>query len=1786
MQRDNNPDLQRRVQRLQAKYEREIPDDDDMSFLRTIDGLLGPVSASLYADSFHFILELIQNAVDSARSEPNGDQRVSVRFQLTTDPPQLVASNDGAPFTETDILRLCGQPKTRKGPRKIGYKGIGFKSVVCITDNPQIYSPGCQFEFSRHHYPDYPFAWLIIPRWIDAPPASVNLPEGWVSVVLPLKETMTGKGMDSLAREMDELPPELLLFLDRLEQLELRNQVSSSARIQRKVVDAARNLTLVEQSTHAGADWQPIGSWIVTHHNLLDPPAQARKDYIDQRGLEARIKAGDEIDFSDARVSLALCVDAQDEFCAADGPLYAFFPVRGQRSGLRFAVQADFLTTASRESLAPPSPGDWNDWIVSNIPAAIIAGVETIKRRPNAASILYSALPLEQDGTPSEDDTLASFRKVTSETVARLRELPIIATDRPGDLAWVVPSEAALLETALHDLIEDDDLPVITPDRRAFVSRSVRGERALDFLTNPLGLHLPVIGTAVLIGALRNGAWVQGKPESWHRKLLIYLASANLETAQREALKAIAFLPVEGRWAKPTEGVFLPTDEPTYRLPGAIFLRPILEADDATVRAFLAELDVRAPSSDELIRRVIMPVLKRHKGGAALKDAVLATYANFVCTYASKQHEPAKELGTRLRDLLYLRADDGNWKLANTLSAPVNADGEPSLAGYLLAGASGGFLVRKPAKNRAMSVKLWNWLGVPTSPPVEQLIAALGEPAWYAAKPAIWDCTLYTYLDQCAITDTQLKELRRLPVVRLAAATPATFDRTQGAIFFALTDDTAADAGMREMLNSAGLAFVEPAAYTPANEDHGYPADSKRAKALLTKLNVNDLNPQEVIQQIITPAFRPIGNTCTPALDAQRLRYTLFVLHEFKRDERFRESRAWQEFKSAVKLKTTQGLWHRPQDLFLTKAYGWQDFEVMLAELPQVSYVSREYLALTKDSSWRIFFIWLGVTFRLPVRVESQPQVFSDLIQRDSNLKKYLYRIRESGGVLNDDDRHRITGHAVMPHLEAILKSQNTDRIEALLVMLTDSWASNYRQQMQQVSYSYLYSGSWCDGGKKPSHIAWLLRQNLPTQNGLRNGTRPETRVYRQDEKIQALVGDMVDYLSYRPQETAKELLSGHLGLIWSADEVHLDDVLQHLRQLKATDTATVERCATLYTFLATKPQARGWLERDALIFLPTAKSERRWWSPSELFWKNHHDLFGSMRGYVDVTSAYRPHYTVFETLGVNVGDPGPKDWADLLKTIAQAKAKHPPRDRIACAYRELEQFFQTLGEGNAPNWWDDFANTVSLLMESGGFAGKPFYVADHPIRHAAFKKQLPFIWLPDSHGLFRHLVEKLSSRRISDDKWVSEEVHIGRHMRDTRSQVIHDRLIACRPFIRSILMHKVPQHEPEFRLTLDRLSPGGALVVEVVHRLSVEMRTKEDPVIKHVLAGAQQAYYAPQSGTLSILATAVEDWEAIGLGVSTMFGAVADAVRSELMQLLDKAGNQPAMIRLLERLRIPLVDPLPLSTAIPTKKVDPGLDAQVPAPAESVTTPQTDAEDDPDDSIDDAGEGSPGDAAATGERPQTGGYTATGAAGHTGAYQNTHVSQLGSTATQTPARSGAGTGQTPKRDSATGQTPKRDGAVGQQIVAVTYVSGDASDADDDDATDGSSQARQARGRMAEQRVYAYEQRQGRVPEQMEQNHPGYDIRSCDRDGRILRYIEVKSIGGVWGARGVGLSDRQFAEAQHQKAAYWLYVVEWPEDAARCRITCIQNPAARASRFYFDDGWRTLADEESAGQGA
>lgn len=160
------------------------------------------ILAEIYTDPSHFIYEILQNAEDASAKE--------ARFELFED--RLDIYHNGTDFNFKDIEGVTGIGNSGKKEdlTSIGKFGVGFKSVLAVTDTPRIYSGEYSIEIKD----------FVIPSEIDTNEL----------VKEPLKETLIRLPFNHKSRPKEEtfvlvskklknIGLETILFLKNIEEI-------------------------------------------------------------------------------------------------------------------------------------------------------------------------------------------------------------------------------------------------------------------------------------------------------------------------------------------------------------------------------------------------------------------------------------------------------------------------------------------------------------------------------------------------------------------------------------------------------------------------------------------------------------------------------------------------------------------------------------------------------------------------------------------------------------------------------------------------------------------------------------------------------------------------------------------------------------------------------------------------------------------------------------------------------------------------------------------------------------------------------------------------------------------------------------------------------------------------------------------------------------------------------------------------------------------------------------------------------------------------------------------------------------------------------------------------------------------------------------------------------------------------------------------------------------------------------------------------------------------------------
>ena len=910
----------------------EFEQTSKISYL--ISNFIGHIAEN-YSTKFPFILEFIQNAVDSV---PKG-QKVKVRFCLRQESDQylLTIANNGSPFSVTDIERLCGITKERKGPDKIGYKGIGFKSIAHITDHPQIYSNDCQFEFNRSYHPAPENFWLVVPHWIETPqiPAFIDAPSDWVTFALPLRDDVN---IEELTQELNRLAdekasPALLLFLENLEELEVVNLLNDeSLRIYKQSDDHEALVSSIKAIK--GGKERTLGSWIVTHYPLSlsskPIPPEALLEYENKRGLKKRDGDG-----KNTAISLAFRIERAGEtvrFVKKDGAICAFFPVGAgeNSSGLRFTVHADFLTTLNREALLPNSP--WNAWLIANIPDAVMESLDLFKRNPEWHAMIYDVLPLENEGK-------VLFSEVTMEVIQRLRNSDIILTDE--DRRWIKPAEAYWTDDALlRGLLKADDC-VKLGLKKTFASPRIlsaqadheRHERLKRVLWEKRGLHVEKFDKKNVFDLVCHDRWLQSKQgdPAWFEALFEYLLNSQLSEPEIARMRSVSLIPTQdGRLLQPKE-VFLPT-EPFISLPEVRYVHSALAANQEIMNFLRHRLRMQDGTAENVIKTVLLPAFQSMEKGQIVEDGNHRAFA--YVEFLKNTHEQLRQpldpqFVQQLRGAVKLQAKNSAWfPLADLYLPRHEHDAAPDDAGKFPA-----LLFEKadPASWRAF----YHWLGLPEPSEKNALIASFTEAMLREKQGDVaWFETLFNDLLNSSLSDADIATLRQLPIIP--------------------TQDG-------KLLPPKGVFLpTEPPITLPNvhNAHEKLMANPARVRFFQQRLNMPRGTAENVIRFALIPAFQKTEKGRISDGDSRVLsEYVGFVKAWYERQTSQRqaiEPQLFHELRRHIKLQAQHDEWLPLAELYLPR----NESEVMKDRAGKIPV---QLFQKSDKDSWRAFYHWLGL---------------------------------------------------------------------------------------------------------------------------------------------------------------------------------------------------------------------------------------------------------------------------------------------------------------------------------------------------------------------------------------------------------------------------------------------------------------------------------------------------------------------------------------------------------------------------------------------------------------------------------------------------------------------------------------------------------------------------------------------------------------------------------------------------------------------------------------------------------
>ena len=351
------------------------------------------LSQGIYTEPERFVYELLQNAVDSFTDTDN--DFLDITIQVKAD--RFVFMHNGKPFCEKDVEGISdvGNGTKTQDSKKIGYKGIGFKSVFMPSvSRVSIISGDFCFEFNKDKaftlMPRFPreetqltaddIPWQVIP---------INSPEireeydlykyNVITIVHTSEANNIGNKIEGLFKDL-----QFLLFL-RCNNVSIKfvrddiQEFSVGKTQDQNINSSIHTVTLLRNG-------EKESTWILCNEEVAVPDSVKeilKRDFNTPDKLK---------DAQSVVISFAVQISNGKVVPVKNASIFTFLPTSYKGLKQPFLINSNFITDAGRQHLHQES--EWNRLIFRKIPELYLRFVTSFSRTyPNYIEVLPTQYP-------------------------------------------------------------------------------------------------------------------------------------------------------------------------------------------------------------------------------------------------------------------------------------------------------------------------------------------------------------------------------------------------------------------------------------------------------------------------------------------------------------------------------------------------------------------------------------------------------------------------------------------------------------------------------------------------------------------------------------------------------------------------------------------------------------------------------------------------------------------------------------------------------------------------------------------------------------------------------------------------------------------------------------------------------------------------------------------------------------------------------------------------------------------------------------------------------------------------------------------------------------------------------------------------------------------------------------------------------------------------------------------------------------------------------------------------
>lgn len=381
---------------------------------------LEKLSSGIYTEGERFIFELLQNAVDAHTSSE------CLIVSICIQDGYLVFMHNGDAFTNEDIEGICfvGRKGEKvRNAKKIGYKGIGFKSVFGISSKVYIHTANQCFRFDKDYWctywnehwspsfgpkpadlSPYTMPWQVIPIESEVP-ICIDEKNANVATYIAIDPEDEQKLADSVKGLMQSC--RFLIFLkDNNIKMSFTYHGNMKCSIEKRTLNGEVVLYLngIEDSR-----------WMVYKNSEV--PLNLTEDQ--KRRIEKHKSTPDKLkNATSFDLSFAIAIEDGKLKKANNAVLYTYLPTSYSfGEGFPFLVNANFITDEGRQHLDVDA--EWNKVLISKIPEEYLKWVALFSKKH---SNYYEVLPEKSYG--STNDLLKMYEEAMTDAIEKIAFIP------------------------------------------------------------------------------------------------------------------------------------------------------------------------------------------------------------------------------------------------------------------------------------------------------------------------------------------------------------------------------------------------------------------------------------------------------------------------------------------------------------------------------------------------------------------------------------------------------------------------------------------------------------------------------------------------------------------------------------------------------------------------------------------------------------------------------------------------------------------------------------------------------------------------------------------------------------------------------------------------------------------------------------------------------------------------------------------------------------------------------------------------------------------------------------------------------------------------------------------------------------------------------------------------------------------------------------------------------------------------------------------------------------------